>query len=139
MFSKTTHYRVNSFNLRLEMVSSHGKSCSYEGGFPVIILIPFEGAVVQSERLSRDYLTIWFPSYHSFINIPSSIAAFMIRSHIRLAPAIYFSQFRFSQSRMASSLHQRAVVSSFICTSPLSSSGLTFALFKRSNDVSTYP
>ncbi|CZR65902.1 uncharacterized protein PAC_15802 [Phialocephala subalpina] len=35
-------------------------------------------------------------------------------------------------------LRQRAVVSSFICTPPNSPSGLTFALFKRSEDVSTY-
>ncbi|RFU24249.1 hypothetical protein B7463_g12087, partial [Scytalidium lignicola] len=39
---------------------------------------------------------------------------------------------------MSSGLRQRAVVSSFICTSPQSPAGLTFALFKRSQDVSTY-
>ncbi|KAG4440388.1 hypothetical protein IFR05_004128 [Cadophora sp. M221] len=39
---------------------------------------------------------------------------------------------------MSSKLRQRSVVSSFICTSPESSTGLTFALFKRSQDVSTY-
>ncbi|KAI9052696.1 hypothetical protein LZ554_002973 [Drepanopeziza brunnea f. sp. 'monogermtubi'] len=43
------------------------------------------------------------------------------------------------QSReMSSNFRQRSVVSSFICTSPQSSSGLTFALFKRSQDVATY-
>ena len=40
---------------------------------------------------------------------------------------------------MSSQLRQRAVVSSFICTSPQSLTGLTFALFKRSDKVSTYP
>ncbi|KAH6723629.1 hypothetical protein BKA61DRAFT_664352 [Leptodontidium sp. MPI-SDFR-AT-0119] len=39
---------------------------------------------------------------------------------------------------MSSKLRQRSVVSSFICTPPQSSTGLTFALFKRSQDVSTY-
>ncbi|KAF4628388.1 hypothetical protein G7Y89_g9767 [Cudoniella acicularis] len=39
---------------------------------------------------------------------------------------------------MTSGLRQRAVVSSFICTSPQSPTGLTFALFKRSQGVSTY-
>ncbi|KAG0650887.1 eIF-2B GDP-GTP exchange factor subunit alpha [Hyphodiscus hymeniophilus] len=39
---------------------------------------------------------------------------------------------------MASDLRQRAIVSSFICTSSLSPTGFTFALFKRSQDVSTY-
>ncbi|TVY38537.1 Methylthioribose-1-phosphate isomerase [Lachnellula subtilissima] len=40
---------------------------------------------------------------------------------------------------MVSHLRQRAVVSSFICTPPESPSGFTFALFKRSQQVSTYP
>ncbi|TVY45297.1 Ribose 1,5-bisphosphate isomerase [Lachnellula occidentalis] len=40
---------------------------------------------------------------------------------------------------MAAHLRQRAVVSSFICTPPESPSGFTFALFKRSQQVSTYP
>ncbi|KAE8445917.1 hypothetical protein EG329_012696 [Mollisiaceae sp. DMI_Dod_QoI] len=39
---------------------------------------------------------------------------------------------------MSSNLRQRSVVSSFICTAPNSPSGFTFALFKRSQDVSTY-
>ncbi|KAJ5042014.1 uncharacterized protein L3040_004575 [Drepanopeziza brunnea f. sp. 'multigermtubi'] len=40
--------------------------------------------------------------------------------------------------KISSNFRQRSVVSSFICTSPQSSSGLTFALFKRSQDVATY-
>ncbi|RDL41429.1 Nagb transferase-like protein [Venustampulla echinocandica] len=39
---------------------------------------------------------------------------------------------------MSSNLRQRSVVSSYICTHPLSSEGFKFALFKRSQDVSTY-
>ncbi|KUJ11386.1 nagb/rpia/CoA transferase-like protein [Mollisia scopiformis] len=39
---------------------------------------------------------------------------------------------------MSSNLRKRSVVSSFICTPPNSPSGFTFALFKRSQDVSTY-
>ncbi|RDW60029.1 hypothetical protein BP5796_11635 [Coleophoma crateriformis] len=38
----------------------------------------------------------------------------------------------------AAPLRQRAIVSSFLCTPPQSSQGVTFALFKRSQDVSTY-
>ncbi|RDW84550.1 hypothetical protein BP6252_02140 [Coleophoma cylindrospora] len=38
----------------------------------------------------------------------------------------------------AAPLRQRAIVSSFLCTSPQSSEGATFALFKRSQDVSAY-
>ncbi|KAG9232618.1 hypothetical protein BJ875DRAFT_380267 [Amylocarpus encephaloides] len=40
---------------------------------------------------------------------------------------------------MSSDLRERSVVSSFICTSPQSLNGFTFALFKRSQEVSTYP
>ncbi|KAH8811086.1 hypothetical protein F5884DRAFT_781130 [Xylogone sp. PMI_703] len=45
---------------------------------------------------------------------------------------------RFNHRNMSSNRRQRAIVSSFICTSPQSKEGLTFALFKRSQDVSTY-
>ncbi|KAK0121411.1 hypothetical protein ONS95_009705 [Cadophora gregata] len=40
--------------------------------------------------------------------------------------------------KMSSDFRQRSVVSSFICTSPQTPGGLKFALFKRSQDVSTY-
>ncbi|KAL2071004.1 hypothetical protein VTL71DRAFT_14030 [Oculimacula yallundae] len=40
---------------------------------------------------------------------------------------------------VSTNLRQRSAVSSFICTSPESSTGLTFALFKRSQNQSTYP
>ncbi|KIM94180.1 hypothetical protein OIDMADRAFT_172890 [Oidiodendron maius Zn] len=40
---------------------------------------------------------------------------------------------------MDTNLRQRAIVSSFICTSPQAPEGLTFALFKRSEKVNSYP
>ncbi|PMD41944.1 nagb/rpia/CoA transferase-like protein [Hyaloscypha variabilis F] len=53
--------------------------------------------------------------------------------HLRLT-----SHIRAIHQSMSSNLRQRAVVSSFICTPPSSPNGLTFALFKRSQDVNTY-
>ncbi|TVY21137.1 Ribose 1,5-bisphosphate isomerase [Lachnellula arida] len=61
-----------------------------------------------------------------------------LRSLKPLISFINVSHARRFHLSMASHLRQRAVVSSFICTPPESPSGFTFALFKRSQQVSTY-
>ena len=80
---------------------------------------------------------------HHNINIrsPSRNALYQLMSPwkvLRFARAINRVQHSAHNRKMSSNFKQRSVVSSFICTSPQSPGGLKFALFKRSQDVSTY-
>lgn len=127
------------FNTGFKIISSHCKSRTYEGETQLYFSFPLKLSWLRRNAITWPYgnlkVSVMPISHqHSIIQ-----CGFMIGIHIRLAPTAGVGQFRFSQSRMASNLRQRAVVSSFICTSPLSPSGLTFALFKRSQDISTYP
>ncbi|CAG8957250.1 hypothetical protein HYFRA_00009452 [Hymenoscyphus fraxineus] len=63
----------------------------------------------------------------------------MRRLPVNLISRLRIHQARLIHKKMSSNLRQRAVVSSFICTPPQTPTGLTFALFKRSEEIRTYP